>query len=195
MQIIPAILTDSVQELDDLLRQLRDGKKYSRVQIDFVDGQFAANKTVKPAECDLIPYLPLKFDAHLMVAGDNALFWGKTAEAVGFDRVIMQVEKTEEWKGFDCLALDLQTGVEVIEQFLGDVRLILLMAVPAGQGGREFNSLVMDKVRKLVETRAAKGYEYRICVDGGVGQEQVETLGKMGVDEVAVGAKRVLEWK
>ena len=194
MEIIPAVLTNDATKLNSLLRQIRDSKKYSRAQIDFVDGSFAKNLTIKPTECDLIPYLPLKFDAHLMVAGDNALFWGKTAEAVGFDRVIIQIEKTEEWKGFNCLALDLQTGVETIEPFLGDLRLILLMAVPAGRGGSEFNGLVMDKVRKLVETRAAKGYEYRICVDGGVEQEHVEMLAKMGVDEVAVGAERVLAW-
>jgi len=47
MEIIPAILTDDPLELDALLRKIREGKKFERVQIDFIDGEFAANRTIK----------------------------------------------------------------------------------------------------------------------------------------------------
>ena len=71
MQIIPAILTQDPLELDLYLRKVRDSKKFDKVQIDFIDGKFVNNITIRPAEVDLIPYLPLKFDAHLMVVEDN----------------------------------------------------------------------------------------------------------------------------
>lgn len=187
MEIIPAILTSDVQELDSLLRKIRDSKKFERVQIDFVDGVFAENLTIKPPDCDLIPYMPLKYDAHLMVKGDNVLFWGKAAEQMGFDRIIMQVESGES-DDYKCLGIDLDTPVEAVQKRLGSLQLVLLMSVKAGFGNQKFDEKVYEKIKWL------KKYNVRICVDGGVEKEHLPILEKMGVDEVAVGAKRVLEW-
>src|SRR3990172_4756450 len=96
IQVFPAILTDNVFELGEALRKIRDSKKFSRVQIDFIDGEYANNRTIKPAEMDLIPYLPLKFDAHLMVSENNVLIWAKEAAVMGFERVIAQMESISD---------------------------------------------------------------------------------------------------
>lgn len=194
MLIIPAILTNDVTELDNLLRQIRDSKKYSRVQIDFVDGEFAKNLTIKPSDCDLIPYMPLKFDAHLMVKGDNVLFWGKVAEQMGFDRVIMQMEFGES-DDYKCLGIDLDTPVETIQKRLKDLELVLLMSVRAGFGNQKFDVGALEKISYLSNLRNLRNLKFKICVDGGIEQEHLPILEKLGVDEVAVGAKRVLEWK
>lgn len=189
MQIIPAILTSDPQELDSWLRKIRDSKKYSRVQIDFVDGIYADNLTIKPFDCDLIPYMPLKYDAHLMVRGDNVLFWGKAAEQIGFERVIYQIETVEDPGKQKCLAVDLETPVEKVEPYLKKLDLVLLMAVRAGKGWQKFDERVLSKIEVV------KRGGVRVCVDGGVEPEHLPTLEKMGVDEVAVGVKRVLQWK
>lgn len=193
MQIIPAILTSDVQELDSLLRKIRENKKFERVQIDFVDGEFVNNLTVKPTEVDMVPYLPLKFDAHLMVKGDNALFWGKNAGQMGFDRIIMQVE-SGEGDDYKCIGIDLDTPVETIQKRLKDLELVLLMGVKAGFGNQKFDERVIGKIRQIGQMREIGRYDFKICVDGGVEKEYLPTLEKLGVDEVAVGAKRVLEW-
>lgn len=193
MQIIPAILTSDVQELDSLLRKIRENKKFERVQIDFVDGVFANNLTVKPIEVDMVPYLPLKFDAHLMVKGDNALFWGKNAAQMGFERVIMQVESGES-DDYKCVGIDLNTPAEAVQKRLKDLELVLLMSVKAGFGNQKFDERVIGKIRQIGQMREIGRYDFKICVDGGVEKEYLPTLEKLGVDEVAVGAKRVLEW-
>ncbi len=193
MQIIPAILTSDVQELDSLLREIRDSKKFERVQIDFVDGEYAKNLTIKPTEIDMVPYLPLKFDAHLMVKGDNALFWGKNAAQMGFDRIIMQVE-SGEGDDYKCIGIDLDTPVETIQKRLKDLELVLLMSVKAGFGNQKFDELVYKKISYLSNLRSLNHLSFLICVDGGVEKEHLPALRKLGVDEVAVGAKRVLEW-
>ena len=159
------------------------------MQIDFIDGEFAANRTIKPTECDLIPYLPLRFDAHLMVTENNVLEWSKAAEKMGFERVIPQLENISRPEEFSALALDLETSVEKIEPYLGNLDLVLVMSVKAGFGGQEFDEVVYEKIRAL------KKRGVRICVDGGVDQEHLPILENLGVDEVAVGAKRVLSWK
>ena len=194
MQIIPAILTDNVQELDNLLRQIRDSGKFERVQIDFVDGEYAKNITFKPMEADLIPYFPLKFDAHLMVTENNIGEWSKMAEKFGFDRIIAQVESISHSEDFACLAMDFHSPVTVVRPYLPKLDLVVVMSVEPGFGGQEFVAAAKQDVQELVKLRQEKKYGYRICVDGGIEKQHLSSLENMGVDEVAVGAKRVVSW-
>jgi ribulose-phosphate 3-epimerase len=193
MEIIPAILTNDPQELDKYLKILRDGKKYQRVQVDFIDGQFADNETIHPVQSDLIPYLPLKFDAHLMVRGDNVLFWGKECDQMGYERVYYQVESLVE-PDKEYLGLDLDSPLEK----LGDLRKlrgVILMSVKAGFSGQEFNDQAMEKIKKLTDLKQEKHFTFEICVDGGIDQQHLKQLAEVGVDSVAVGVARVLSWE
>ena len=194
MQIIPAILTNDPQELDRLLRQIRDSKKFDRVQVDFIDGEYAKNITFKPMEADLIPYLSLKFDAHLMVTENNIVEWSKMAEKFGFDRIIAQVESISHPEDFACLAMDFHSPVTVVRPYLPKLNLVLVMSVEPGFGGQEFVEAAKQDVQELVRLRREKKYNYRICVDGGIEKQHLPELERLGVDEVAVGTKRVLEW-
>jgi len=194
MKIVPAILTNDLKELNEMLRKIRDAKKFERVQIDFIDGEYAANRTIRPSECDLIPYLPIKFDAQLMVTENNVWEWAKYAEKVGFERIIPQVESISEPEKFDCLAMDMHSPVEVLKPYLKNLKYVLVMSVEPGFGGQEFAGAALLNVKELLWLREERQYKYKICVDGGVGREQVEYLAKEGVDEVAVGVKRVLSW-
>src|SRR3989344_5938767 len=153
MKIVPAILTSDPAELDGLLRQIRDRKKFERVQIDFIDGEYANNKTIRPMDCDLIPFFPIKFDAQLMVVENNVWEWCRTAKKMGFDRIIPQVESISE-----------------PQKFVEDAQ---------------------EDIKMLVRLRNEKGYKYKIWVDGGIDQEHLKILENLGVDEAAVGAKRV----
>ncbi len=194
MIIVPAILTNDTYELDSLLRQVRDSKKFERVQIDFIDGEFANNKTIKPSECDLIPYLPLKFDAHLMVSENNIVEWSKLAEKMGFDRIISQMESISNPEEFENLAIDDNTPVEAVESYLAKLKCLVVMTVNPGFGNQEFETRLYDKIRQIGQIRQIGGYKFKICVDGGVEKEHLKILQELGVDEVAVGAKRVLGW-
>lgn len=194
MQIIPAILTSDVQELNSLLRRIKENKKFERAQIDFVDGEYAANKTFKPMEADLIPFLPLKFDAHLMVTENNIVEWSLMAGKFGFDRVIAQMESISHPEEFSGLALDVHSPVGAIEKYLIRLEVVVVMAVEPGQGGQEFDGRTIKKISDLSNLRNLSNLKYKICVDGGVEKKHLPILKSVGVDEVAVGAKRVLEW-
>lgn len=194
MKIVPAILTSDVNELDRLLRQIRDSKKFERVQIDFIDGEFANNKTIKPSECDLIPYLPLKFDAHLMVSENNIVEWSKLASKMGFERVIAQMEGISAPEEFENLAIDDNTPVIAVEPYLAKLEYLIVMTVDPGYGNQEFEERILKKISLIGHIRQIGGYKFKICVDGGVEKEHLQKLEELGVDEVAVGAKRVLGW-
>lgn len=186
MLIIPAILTDKQNKLIELIKQIEQSKKFSRVQIDFVDGEYADNKSIRVED------LPagrqgLEYDAHLMVIEKNINEYVQAAKKFGFDRIIAQVESISRPEDFNCLAVDLETPVEKIEPYLQKLDLVVLMSVKAGRGNQRFDERVLDKIKKI-------SGRVRICVDGGIEKQHLGMLEKMGVDEVAVGAKRVLEW-
>jgi ribulose-phosphate 3-epimerase len=193
--IIPAILTDKRRELDKWLEKIRDGGKFERVQIDFIDGEYANNLTISPAECELTRYLKLMFDAHLMVVQKNVSKWMKEAVKVGFDRIIVQAESVSDPEKYKGLALDVHSPVVAIEPYLANLEEVVVMAVEPGFGGQEFDKRVIELTKRLSELRKEKNFRYKICVDGGVYQEHIPVLEEAGADEVAVGVKRVLEWQ
>jgi ribulose-phosphate 3-epimerase len=194
MEIIPAILTSSRREAEQQLIKIRDTRQYERVQIDFVDGEFAANKTIRPEEINILPYFHILFDAHLMVTQNNIKEWSRTAEKVGFDRIIAQFESISEPERFTGLAMDVHSPVEAIEPYLYKLDVVIVMAVEPGFGGAEFINAAVEHVKKLARDRKMNSHHYKICVDGGVEVIHLPFLREWGADEVAVGAERVLSW-
>ncbi len=195
MLIIPAILTDNPQEFEQLLRAC-DGV-VDRVQIDVNDGSFLEEKSFLPEE---IPFLEnnIYFDFHLMVK--EPIHWLERCARLGGDRVFAHIEGMSSQASFvkECqirglkigLALDIDTPVSLLDPLvLEDLDAVLLMGYSAGKGGQKFDELVFDKVQELVELRKNDISPFRICVDGGVWEENMFKLYSLGVDEVAVGRR------
>ncbi len=139
MEIVPAILTGNKRELEEWLQRLKEIRKFERVQIDFVDGEYANNLTIRPADVDLLPYLPMLFDAHLMVTEKNISVWSGEAVKVGFDRVIAQMESISDPENFKGLAMDVHSPTEAIEPYLPKLEAVMVMAVEPGFSGQEFD--------------------------------------------------------
>ncbi len=194
MQVIPAILSASRSEVADLLAEIRISKKFERVQVDFVDGEYAANTTIRPAEVGVLPYHPLKFDAHLMAISDTSYIWSRMAKKVGYERIIAQVESVSDPEEYSCLALDIHSPVTALLPYLSKLDLIVLMAVEPGFSGQKFDGRVFDKITRFNELRKRCGYRYKICVDGGVEKEMLSDIENAGADEVAVGVRRAFEF-
>jgi pentose-5-phosphate-3-epimerase len=194
MEIIPAILTKDVVEAQVLMSELVRTKKVTRVQVDFIDGQFANNQTFKPSELDISQYYPIKFDAHFMVVEDNILIWSKVAEKVGYERIITQVESISNPEEYGGLALDIHSPTTAIKpEWYPNLDVVLLMAVEPGFGSQNFVLSVVDKAREMMRIREECGYKFKIMVDGGVHKQNLVKLEEVGVDEVVVGGRRFLE--
>lgn len=198
MIVIPAILTNDLNELTDLL--LKAEKGTDRVQIDVIDGKFVENSTIDPEVLKNISTF-LNFDFHLMVS--EPIDWIEKCRQGEKNRIIGQIEnmksqaefvqKVKENKFMAGLAVDLETPIEKLEEkILPQVDLILLMSVKAGWGGQEFNLDVWDKIKKVVELRKKLNANFKISVDGGVTKELVMEMAGQGVDEVFVG-RRIFE--
>jgi len=193
MEIIPAILTNDTKELDEML--FLSEKIVKRVQIDIIDGVYAKNKTIDPLALKYIE-TNLEFDFQLMV--QNPINWVEKCASVGADRIIGHVEMMENQSEFIQkvvftaskvgLALDLGTAIaQIDESLLGDLDVVLLMSVPAGFGGQSFAENAFTKIEALAAVRIKGNYDFKICVDGGIGKDNIKKLFDLGVNEVAIG--------
>jgi ribulose-phosphate 3-epimerase len=198
MEIIPSILTNDLREVEEKIVRLEG--IVQRVQIDVIDGQFAANKTFDPALLGNLE-TDLNLDFHLMTKEPS--LWVERAARAQAERVIGQIEKMTNQVEFIGkvqelglsvgLAVDLDTPISNLDStILMDLDVVLLMSVPAGLGGQEFDPRVHGKIKELVKVRKKDNSPFKICVDGGITEEIIADLAKEGVDEIIVG-KRLFE--
>jgi ribulose-phosphate 3-epimerase len=193
VEVIPAILTNDVREVDTKLQELET--LVPRVQIDIIDGAFAANKSIDPSAVEYIE-TGLLFDFHLMTK--EPIDWVERCVRGGGDRIIGQIEKMSDQLEFIGkvqetglevgLALDIDTPVsDLNEEALVSIDTVLIMGYPAGVGGQPFNPKALEKVKELVEVRQEKNLNFKICLDGGVNLDNIGKIVEAGTDEVAVG--------
>jgi ribulose-phosphate 3-epimerase len=77
--------------------------------------------------------------------------------------------------------------VETLSEVLDIVDYVLVMSVNPGFGAQKFIPGTLHKMKTLAEIRAARGYEFRIEVDGGVGMETVAEVVRAGAEILVAG--------
>lgn len=198
VEIIPAILTNDIREIEEKLKRAESLAK--RVQIDVLDGQFVANRTVDPSFVGNIE-TDLNLDFHLMTK--EPVDWVERAVRGGADRIIGQIEQMANQVEFVGkvsevglsvgLALDLDSEVSELDPtILNNLDVVLVMSVKAGFGGQKFDPRTIKKVKELDEIRVRDDTPFKICVDGGITKENIKEVTKAGADEVAIG-RRIFE--
>ncbi len=191
IQIIPAILATSEEEYKEKLNKIRTspGAK-GWVQIDLMDNKFVQNESIGP---DIIAKYPtsLKLEAQLMVEYPEN--WIDELVKIKVDRIIFPVEDTEGVKerikhiknhGIEVgLSLNPETAVDLVEPYLYDLDVVLVMGVNPGFGGQEFIPQVVPKIGQLKTLRP----DLIIGVDGGINETNVKVLYGAGADYLVLG--------
>lgn len=194
LTIIPAILTNDPKELEEKIRLLEGIAE--RIQIDIIDGVFADNKTVMP---DILGGFETDLLIDFQLITKEPIDWVEHCIRGMADRIFGHIEmmssqidfigKVQEVGAKVGLALDLETSIDAIpREIITNLDAILVMSVKAGFGGQDFNPLVLNKIKELNSIRARRNTKFRICVDGGVNEENIQEVVAAGADEVAIGA-------
>lgn len=173
--IIPSLLAKDISTFEEQLKKVWGIVK--RVQMDVIDGKFAEIKTVMPEVLLNIDTI-VEFEGHLMVEKPEE--WIERCAAAGMTAVYGQIEKMDDPVKFIAdaedagmrtgLAYDIDTPILGLEKYIDNIDVVLLMSVKAGDQGRKFDNLVLDKikeVRKLSKT-------ITIEVDGGLNVENIK---------------------
>jgi ribulose-phosphate 3-epimerase len=195
IELAPSILSADFAHLADQVAQAAAGGG-SVIHVDIMDGHFVPNMTIGPPVVkSLRKATRLPLDCHLMIENPDD-FIPLFAEA-GADWISVHQEACRHLnrtlhliKSHDCLAgvvINPATPVEALSEVLGIVDYVLVMSVNPGFGGQQFISGSLGKMKRLAEIRAARGYSYRIEVDGGVAMETVGEVVRAGAEILVAG--------
>jgi ribulose-phosphate 3-epimerase len=195
IELAPSILSADFAHLADQVDRATAGGA-SVIHVDIMDGHFVPNMTIGPPVVkSLRKTTRLPLDCHLMIENPDD-YIGMFAEA-GADWISVHQEACRHLnrtlhliKSHDCLAgvvINPATPVDLLSEVLAMVDYVLVMSVNPGFGGQQFIPATLAKMKKLSDIRAAKGYSYRIEVDGGVALETVGEVVRAGAEVLVAG--------
>ncbi len=189
--ITPIIMELNIEVVREKLESLQS-KKIQNVHIDIGDGLFSDLLTIAPADLQQFDLSDMKLDLHLLV--DDPSEWIEECSALKPNRLIGQVEHMgsqgfflDSVKGYGVpcgLALEINTPISEIEkESLDQCDVILLLSVPAGTSGSNFDERVIEKIKEL-----RKIYQRDILIDGGVNKDNYQKILSAGATEVGANS-------
>jgi len=153
-KVLPAILATTIEEFEKKLSALTSFAK--EIQIDITDGTFVDSHTIELIDIKELP-VEIKFELHMMVA--DPLEYLPIIDQLGVKRIVFHneidlntgeiIDKLKS-DGFEVvLALNPDSAVSSIDQYIGKIDGVLLMAVEPGYGGQELIPSVLEKAKFL----------------------------------------------
>ncbi|MGA0123796.1 MAG: ribulose-phosphate 3-epimerase [Pelagibacteraceae bacterium] len=196
IKISPSILSADFSKLGEEIVSLeKAGADY--IHIDVMDGHFVPNITIGPEVIKrLRPVTKLTFDVHLMIAPVDP-FIKDFAEA-GADIITFHPEATEDISKTIKLirshgkkvgvSLKPLSPISLIENYLNEIDLILIMSVNPGFGGQKFMPEVLDKMKSLREIVDEKKLKVDIEIDGGINFDNSKKAKDFGANILVSGS-------
>lgn len=185
--VVPAVIAKTQEELDEVLVRLFGYADL--VQLDIMDGNFVPNHSL---DFDLrLNREMLAYEAHLMV--DDPDSW---IESYGsrMDTLIAHFESPSTSPDTirliknlgkkAALALNPETEIERIGDYLDDLDQVLIMTVNPGFYGSPFLPEVMTKITQLRRAKPRLDIE----VDGGIKPETIALVDRAGANLFVSGS-------
>jgi len=166
------------------------------VHFDVMDGHFVPNITIGPPVLkSLRAVTKLPIDCHLMI--ENPDQYVPDFAAAGADWISVHQEACRhldrslhliQSHGMRAgVVINPATPVDTLSEVLDVVDYVLVMSVNPGFGGQKFIPSSLHKIRKLAELRRARGLNFRIEVDGGIGSDTVAEVVQAGAEILVAG--------
>jgi len=196
IKISPSILSADFSKLgEEIIALEKAGADY--IHIDVMDGHFVPNITIGPEVIKrLRPITKLTFDVHLMISPVNNYI--KNFAEAGADIITFHPEATESVSETINLikklgkkvgvSLKPKSQINLIEDYLNEVDLILIMSVEPGFGGQKFMPEVLDKMKKLRNIINKKKLNIDIEIDGGINFNNSKKAKEFGANILVSGS-------
>lgn len=185
-EILPAVIALDQQGLDEMLAKVKDFA--DNIMLDLMDGKF-----VPASSLDFKMKLPPgpRYQFHVMAVDPIDRLMKSPAEV---DTVVLHEESLDsitdaiqaaKKKGVKLfIALNPETGVDVVKPYLDELDGVLIMSVHPGQYGAKFLPEQLEKVKAI----RAISKTITIEVDGGMNDKSMGQAVAAGANQVASGS-------
>ena len=197
--IAPSILSADFKKLGEEIALVESlGAEY--LHFDVMDGHFVPNISFGvPVLASISKCHQMINDVHIMIS-EPKKYIEKFAEA-GADIITFHYEACEDQDEVQDvidlihsfgvkagMSIKPATPVELVQPFLGDLELVLVMSVEPGFGGQSFIPESLDKISYLRKMIDLNGYLCLVEVDGGINEKTAKLCREAGVDILVAGS-------
>ena len=196
IQISPSILSADFSRLEQDVADVARGGAHM-LHIDVMDGHFVPN--ISFGACvmqSLRPRTDMFFDVHLMIS--DPLTYAKDFAKAGADMITFHYESESDPQatikeirdmGLKVgMAIKPGTDVKVLDPYLNQLDMALVMTVEPGFGGQKFMADMMPKVEYLRSWANENHKALWIQVDGGIAEATAKTVADAGADVLVAGS-------
>ncbi|KNZ42548.1 ribulose-phosphate 3-epimerase [Acetobacterium bakii] len=194
IKIAPSMLSADFANLERDLKKVEETGA-DLLHLDIMDGHFVPNITMGPDQvAQLRKTITIPFDVHLMIS-EPLKYIDQFADA-GADIITVHMESENDIQAcIDAivakgvkpgLVLSPDTPLSVLEPYLDQIDMILLMGVYPGFGGQSYIKESTEKIkacRKMINGRLID-----LEVDGGVNFETIKEIVKAGANVIVSGS-------
>ena len=195
-KVAPSILAADFSRLgEDVKDVCSRGIDY--LHVDIMDGEFVPNISFGPDVMNSMNGVAtVPYDVHLMIVKpdryiekfitDNTEFITVHYEAC--DDLAATIKHIKDAGAKAGVSIKPGTSPEVLDDYLADIDLILVMSVEPGFGGQKFMDSCLPKIEYYAKKREELGLGYVIEVDGGVGSGNAHLVRDAGIDIIVAGS-------
>mgnify|MGYP001467511810 FL=1 len=195
IQISPSILSADFSQLGNEIKRLEKGGA-DMIHVDVMDGHFVPNLTIGPPVIKALKkHTSIMFDVHLMISPVHKYI--DAYSDAGADIITIHPEATDDLKSSISkiktlnkkvgVSLNPKTKIEIIEKYLNEIDLVLIMSVNPGFGGQKFMPEVLTKIKELKKIQKEKGIDFDIEIDGGINFDNAKTAIEAGANILVSG--------
>jgi ribulose-phosphate 3-epimerase len=185
--IVPAVIAKNQEELEGILDKISGHANL--VQLDIMDGEFVSNHSL---DFDFqLPQGKHAYEAHLMINEPDE--WIESSGKM-VDTIIAHFESPgtspntihliKKIGKIAALALNPETEIEQVADYIDDLDQVLIMTVNPGFYGSPFLPEVMGKIKQLRKMKSVLDVE----VDGGITPETIEMVDEAGANLFVSGS-------
>jgi ribulose-phosphate 3-epimerase len=165
------------------------------IHCDVMDGHFVDNISFGPAFVEAASrHTRLPLDVHLMIENPYhylprflPLASSITSHVEAKHDVSKTLAAVRDAGLLAGLAVSPQTPVDLVQPFLGQFDILLIMTVNPGFGGQPFLTSMLDKVAEAASWREAGPFDFHIEVDGGINVKTATEAVRSGANLLVAG--------